>query len=410
MAKTPEAARALLQSVWTPALARAAEEEASLQEIVAEEGGNFNVAPWDWRFYTEKRRKRLFDVDGGAFKPYLQLDRMIEAAFFAAGRLFGLSFIERFDIPLYHPDARSWAVLGRDGAPIALFIGDYFARPSKRGGAWMNAFRKQEKLDGAVLPIVVNVLNFARAGEGEATLLSLEDARTLFHEFGHALHGMLSNVAYPLIAGANVAPDFVEFPSQVYENWLEQPEMLRRFAVHARTGEPMPEPLMQKLLAARRFNQGFATVEYAASALVDLGLTPSPSAATSTSSPSRSRSLNGSKCRKRSPCATARRISNMSFPAAATRPATTAICGRRRSTPTPSRPSRRAAIFSLPTSPGGSMSMSIPRAIASIRRSPMRGSADVRPTPARCSAGAGSPNSERRARDAGSRPHATGRR
>ena len=162
MAKTPAAARSLLESIWTPALARAAEEEASLQEIVAEEGGNFRIAPWDWRFYSEKRRKRLFDVDEDAIKPYLQLDRMIEAAFFAAGRLFGLSFVERFDIPLYHRDVRSWTAL-RDGAPIALFIGDYFARPSKRSGAWMSALRKQEKLDGVVLPIIVNVLNLAKA-------------------------------------------------------------------------------------------------------------------------------------------------------------------------------------------------------------------------------------------------------
>ena len=279
MAKTPAAARALLESVWTPALARAAEEEASLQEIVAEEGGNFRIAPWDWRFYAEKRRKRLFDVDDDEIKPYLQLDKLIEAAFFAAGRLFGLSFVERFDIPLYHRDARSWTVVGRDGAPVALFIGDYFARPSKRSGAWMSALRKQEKLDGVVLPIIVNVLNLARPMDGEAPLLSFDEAKTLFHEFGHALHGMLSNVAYPLISGTSVATDFVEFPSQMYEHWLEQPEILRRFAVHRHTGEPMPESMLGKLISAQRFNQGFATVEYAASALVDLGLHARPDGA-----------------------------------------------------------------------------------------------------------------------------------
>ncbi len=272
MAKTPEAARALLEKVWTPALARAAEEEAALQTIVAEEGGNFRIAPWDWRYYAEKRRKQMFDLDEDSIKPYLTLDRMIEAAFFAASRLFGLAFVERFDIPLYHPDVRSWTVLGRDGAPIALFLGDYFARPSKRSGAWSSGFRKQEKLDGVVLPIVVNVLNLAKAPDGEATLLSFEEARTLFHEFGHALHAMLSNVSYPLISGTSVAPDFVEFPSQVYERWLERPEMLRRFALHRETGKPMPEQLLDKLMAARRFNQGFATVEYAASAFVDLDL------------------------------------------------------------------------------------------------------------------------------------------
>jgi peptidyl-dipeptidase Dcp len=276
MAKTPGAARGLLESIWTPALARAAEEEASLQEIVAEEGRNFRIAPWDWRFYAEKRRKRLFDVDEVEIKPYFQLDRMIEAAFFTAGRLFGLSFVERFDIPLYHRDVRSWTVLGRDGAPIALFIGDYFARPAKRSGAWMSAFRKQEKLDGAALPIVVNVLNLARPRDGEAPLLSFDEAKTLFHEFGHALHGMLSDVTYPLISGTNVATDFVEFPSQMYEHWLEQPEILRRFAVHRETGEPMPEAMLDKLISAQTFNQGFATVEYAASALVDLGLHARP--------------------------------------------------------------------------------------------------------------------------------------
>lgn len=272
MAKTPQAARDLLESIWTPALAQAAREEAALQAMIAEEGGNFKVAPWDWRYYAEKRRKAEFDLDENATKPYLQLDKMIEAAFYAARRLFGLNFTERRDIPLYHQDVRSWTVSDRGGAPIALFIGDYFARPSKHSGAWMNAFRVQEKLDGEVLPIVVNVLNFAKTGDGAPCLLSFDDARTLFHEFGHALHGMLSNVTYPLLSGTNVSTDFVEFPSQVYENWLEQPEMLRHFARHYITGQPMPEPLVEKLLLARRFNQGFATIEYTASALVDLDL------------------------------------------------------------------------------------------------------------------------------------------
>ncbi|WP_036264586.1 M3 family metallopeptidase [Methylocapsa aurea] len=272
MAKTPEAALELLHSVWTPALARAQREEADLQAIAASEGGNFQIAPWDWRYYAEKRRKALFDLDEGETKPYLQLGKMIEAAFHAASRLFGLTFTERKDIPLYHPDARAWIVTGPDGEALALFIGDYFARPSKRSGAWMSAFRDQQKLDGDVLPIIVNVLNFARASENAPCLLSFDDARTLFHEFGHALHGMLSNVTYPMISGTSVAQDFVEFPSQLYEHWLEQPEILRRFAVHYETGEPMPEALLQRLLSARQFNQGFATVEFASSALIDLGL------------------------------------------------------------------------------------------------------------------------------------------
>ncbi|HZZ59904.1 MAG TPA: M3 family metallopeptidase [Roseiarcus sp.] len=272
MAKTPEAARALLETVWTPALAHAAEEEAALQAIVAEEDGNFRIAPWDWRYYAEKRRKRLFDLDEDTIKPYLTLDRMIEAAFFVAGRLFGLSFVERFDIPLYHPDVRSWTALSAEGAPVALFLGDYFARPSKRSGAWSSGFRKQEKLDGAILPIVVNVLNLAKPPDGEPPLLGFDEARTLFHEFGHALHAMLSSVTYPLISGTSVATDFVEFPSQVYERWLERPEILRRFALHRETGEPMPERLLDKVMAAQKFNRGFATVECAASAFVDLDL------------------------------------------------------------------------------------------------------------------------------------------
>jgi len=278
MAKTPQEALGLLQSVWAPALGQALREEEALQAIAAGEGGNFKVAPWDWRYYAEKRRKAEFDLDEAEIKPYFQLDKMIEAAFFTANRLFGLSFTERKDVPLYHRDVRSWTVTGQDGREIALFIGDYFARPSKRSGAWMSSFREQRKLDGEVLPIVVNVLNFAKAAEGETCLLSFDDARTLFHEFGHALHGMLSDVTYPLLSGTNVARDFVEFPSQLYEHWLEQAEVLRRFALHHETSEPMPEALLQRLLSARQFNQGFATVEYTASALVDLALHLEPDA------------------------------------------------------------------------------------------------------------------------------------
>jgi peptidyl-dipeptidase Dcp len=279
MAKTPGNALDLLESVWTAGVARAFKEEDALQAIAAHEGGNFKIAPWDWRYLAEKRRKAEFDFDESETKPYLQLDRIIEAAFYAASRLFGLEFAERLDLKLYHSDARAWTVTGRDGAPIALFIGDYFARPSKRSGAWMSVFRSQDKLDGPQLPIVVNVMNFTKGGEGEASLMSFADTRTLFHEFGHALHGMLSDVTYPMISGTHVAGDFVEFPSQLYEHWIEEPEMLRRFALHYKTGEPMPEALLLKLMSARRFNQGWATVEYTASALVDLKLHLDPSPA-----------------------------------------------------------------------------------------------------------------------------------
>jgi peptidyl-dipeptidase Dcp len=277
MAKTPKAALDLLESVWAPGVARARRDEEALQAIAASEGGNFKLAPWDWRYLAEKRRKAEFDFDEGELKPYLQLDRIIDAAFYAASRLFGLTFTERFDLKLYHPDVRAWEVKGRDGAPKALFLADYFARPSKRSGAWMSGFRGQQKLDGPQLPIVVNVMNFAKGGDGEASLLSVDDARTLFHEFGHGLHGMLSDVVYPRISGTHVAGDFVEFPSQVFEHWILQPEMLRRFALHYKTGEPMPDALVDKLLKARRFNQGWATVEYTASALVDLKLHLDPS-------------------------------------------------------------------------------------------------------------------------------------
>jgi len=277
MAKTPRAALDLLESVWTPGVKIALKEQEALQEIIAGEGGNFKVAPWDWRYLAEKRRKAEFDFDEGELKPYLQLDRMIEAAFYAANRLFGLEFAERFDLKLYDPDVRAWTVLGPDGSAVALFIGDYFARPSKRSGAWMSVFRGQQKLDGPQSPIVVNVMNFAKGGEGEASLLSFADAQTLFHEFGHALHGMLSDVTYPIISGTHVAGDFVEFPSQLYEHWMSEPEMLRRFALHYKTGEPMPEALLSKLISARQFNQGWAAVEYTASALVDLRLHLDPS-------------------------------------------------------------------------------------------------------------------------------------
>jgi peptidyl-dipeptidase Dcp len=278
MAKTPVAAQALLERVWELGRARALVEEAALQELVAAEGGNFTLAPWDWRYYAEKRRKAEFDFDEAAFKPYLALDRMIDAAFFAAGKLFGLTFAERFDIPLYHEDARAWTVADARSREIGLFIGDYYARPSKHGGAWMGAFRDQERLDGEVLPIIVNVMNFVKPGPGEACLLSFEDARTLFHEFGHALHGLLSDVTYPSLSGTNVLRDFVEFPPQLYEHWLEQREVLRRFARHHETGEAIPEVLLERLVAARRFHQGFATVEYTASALVDLALHQSAAA------------------------------------------------------------------------------------------------------------------------------------
>jgi peptidyl-dipeptidase Dcp len=271
MAKTPDAVRQLLMDVWTPARQRAGEEHELLQHAVRAEGGNFTLAAWDWRYYAEKVRKARFDIDEAEIKPYLQLDNIIAAAFDVAKRLFGVTFSERRDLPLYHPDVRAFEVM-REGRHIGLFLGDYFARPSKRSGAWMSGWRKQEKLAGDVRGIVVNVMNFAKAAPGEPTLISLDDARTLFHEFGHALHGLLSDVTYPSVSGTSVERDFVELPSQLYEHWLMRPEVLSRFARHHKTGRPVSPRLLKRLAAARNFNQGFKTVEYLAAAIVDLDL------------------------------------------------------------------------------------------------------------------------------------------
>jgi peptidyl-dipeptidase Dcp len=272
MAKTPAHVRGLLDDVWQPARARANDERASLQAKANEEGANFDVAAHDWRFYSEKVRKETHDFDEAELKPYLQLDNMIAAAFYTATQLFGLQFSDVHGLTLYHPDVRAFDVRDRNGKHVALFLGDYFARASKRGGAWMSGFRTQQKLEGDIRPIIVNVMNFAKPPEGRPALLSLDDARTLFHEFGHGLHGMLSDVTYPLISGTSVAGDFVELPSQLYEHWLLRPEILGKFALHAENGEPMPAVFIDRVLQSRHFNQGFATVEYCASALVDLDL------------------------------------------------------------------------------------------------------------------------------------------
>lgn len=272
MAKTPRAVRDLLDKVWSPALARSAEERAQIQAIADEEGANFTVAGHDWRYYAERVRKNLYDLDQASLRPYFQLENMIAGAFHVAEKLFGLRFVEQKGLELYHPDVRAFEVLDKEGNHVALFLADYFARPSKRSGAWMSDFRSQHKLDGEVRPTIVNVMNFTKGADGAPTLLSLDDARTLFHEFGHALHGMLSDVTYPLVAGTNVARDFVELPSQLYEHWLSEPAVLKQFALHAQTGEPMPDDLLQRIAAARHFNQGFGTVEFCASAYVDLDI------------------------------------------------------------------------------------------------------------------------------------------
>ena len=265
MAKTPGNVRQLLDDVWAPAKARAEQDAEVLTAMMHADGLNGDLEKWDWRYYAEKRRKAEHDLDEATLKPYFQLDRMIDAAFDCAARLFGLNF-KPVDIPLYHPDCRAWEVT-RGGKHIALFIGDYFARGSKRSGAWCSAMRSQAKLPKAQAPIVINVCNFAKS---DPALLSYDDARTLFHEFGHALHQMLSDVRYEMVSGTSVPRDFVELPSQLYEHWLEVPEVLQNFATHVDTGAAMPADLLEKVLKAATFDMGFQTVEYVASAMVEL--------------------------------------------------------------------------------------------------------------------------------------------
>lgn len=268
MAKTPAAVRDLLMAVWAPAKAAAEADAAVLTRMMQEDGVNGPLEAWDWRYYSEKRRQAEHDLDEAELKPYLQLDKMIDAAFDCAARLFGLSF-EPIDAPLAHPDARAWEIR-RGTRLMAVFVGDYFARAGKRSGAWCGSLRSQHKLNGDTRAIVTNVCNFAKPAAGEPALLSFDDARTLFHEFGHALHHILSDVTYPQISGTSVARDFVELPSQLYEHWLEVPEVLRTYAVHAETEAPMPADLLERMLAASTYDMGFQTVEYVASALVDL--------------------------------------------------------------------------------------------------------------------------------------------
>ncbi|HYD98481.1 MAG TPA: M3 family metallopeptidase [Alphaproteobacteria bacterium] len=276
MAKTPAAVDRLLRAVWSPAREKAAAERALLQAQAQAEGMNDAIAPWDWRHYAEKVRRARYDLDEAEVKPYFVLDNMVRAAFDTATRLFGVTFAERADLPVYHPDVKAYEVRDAEGRHVGVFLHDNFARSGKRSGAWMSAYRVHEDLDEEISPIIVNNNNFAK---GSPTLLSFDEAETLFHEFGHGLHGLLSRARYPSQSGTAVRRDFVEFPSQVYEHWLATPEVLRTYARHVETGEPMPEDLLRRLLAARTFNQGFATVEYTAAALLDLAFHARPAAA-----------------------------------------------------------------------------------------------------------------------------------
>jgi peptidyl-dipeptidase Dcp len=272
MAKTPEAALELIAAVWKPAVKAALADRDRFQAMIDKEGGGFKLQPWDWRYYAEKLRKAQYDVDESEVKPYLQLAKIREATFWCAGKLYGLSFEPRTDVPVYHPDVKVWAVKDAAGEAVGLFYFDAFARAGKNSGAWMNEIRSEEQFEGKVLPLVVNVCNFVKPAAGQPALLSLDDLTTTFHEFGHALHGLLCRTRYPLVAGTNVSRDFVEFPSQINEHWAMRPEVLERFAAHYQTGEAMPKPLIDRIIAAKTFNQGFQTVEFLASAWVDMDI------------------------------------------------------------------------------------------------------------------------------------------
>ncbi len=273
MAKTPERAMALMEEVWTPAVARVREEVADMQALANKSGSKRKIAPWDYRFYAEKVRKAKYDLDEGEVKQYLQLEKLREGMFWVAGELFGFTFTPVTGVEVYHPDVRVWEVKDKaSGKHVGLWYFDPYARPGKRSGAWMNAYRPQERFKGAVTTIVSNNSNFVKGKDGEPILISWDDARTLFHEFGHALHGLSSNVEYPTLAGTRVARDYVEFPSQLLEHWVSTPEVLNKFALHYKTGAPMPKELTAKIEKAATFNQGFGTVEYLSAALVDMKL------------------------------------------------------------------------------------------------------------------------------------------
>jgi len=273
MAKTPERAMQLMEAVWTPAVARAREEVADMQAIANKEGAKLKIEPWDYRYYAEKVRKAKYDLDQNEVKPYLQLEKLREGMFWVAGELFGFSFTPVDGVPVYHPDVRVWEVKDKaSGKHVGLWYFDPYARTGKRSGAWMNAYRNQERFKGEISTIVSNNSNFVKGAPGEPVLISWSDAETLFHEFGHALHGLNSNVTYPTLSGTAVARDYVEFPSQLLEHWLSTPEVLNTYALHYQTGKPIPTALVAKIEKASNFNQGFDTVEYLSSALVDMKL------------------------------------------------------------------------------------------------------------------------------------------
>lgn len=270
MVNTPEGVYDLLMQLWRPALARAKREVADMQAVVDAEGHDFKLASWDWWQYSEKVRKAKYDLDEATLKPYLSLDNVLNGVFETSNKLWGLTFTELHDIDLYHPDARVWEVKDKDGSHIGVFIGDYFTRSNKRGGAWMSSFKGQSNLDLIERPVVVNVCNFPAPVGDDPALLSFDNVTTLFHEFGHALHGLLSNVTYGSMSGTSGPRDYTEFPAQILEHWAAEPTILKSFAKHYQTGEVMPDELIERLLKASKFNQGFANTEYLAASLLDM--------------------------------------------------------------------------------------------------------------------------------------------
>lgn len=273
MAKTPEKTMDLMLSVWEPALVQVRKDVEEMQKIVVKEGKSFEIAPWDYRYYAEIVRKEKYDLDQNVVKEYLQLEKLREGMFWVAGELFNLDFKQVYTVPVFHSDVRVWEVLNKDnGKVIGLWYFDPYARKGKRSGAWMNAYRKQERMDGEVLTLVSNNSNFIKSSDNAPVLISWIDATTLFHEFGHALHGLCSNVTYPKLSGTAVARDYVEFPSQILERWLETPEVLNKFALHYKTNQPIPMDLVDRIAKASTFNEGFSTVETISSSLVDMKL------------------------------------------------------------------------------------------------------------------------------------------
>ncbi|MGS0681445.1 M3 family metallopeptidase [Shewanella sp. 125m-7] len=270
-AQTPENVYDLLNKVWPAALSQAEAEVADMQALIYSQGDEFKVAGWDWWYYSDKIRVAKYSFNEQQTRPYFSLESTLQGVFYTANRLFGITVKERTDLPKYHDEVRTWEVYDKNGELMAIFMGDYFVRDSKRGGAWMNSYRQQYNMDGTdSMPIIVNVLNYPRPVGDEPALLTFDEASTLFHEFGHALHGMMSDVEYRSQAGTSVPRDYVEFPSQVMENWMTQPEVLAQFAKHYKTGEVIPQELVEKIQAASKFNQGFATVEYMAATKLDL--------------------------------------------------------------------------------------------------------------------------------------------